>query len=149
MLCSDRAYYWVCFLIKGYKTAAHLRTSWCQGQQGGAIRPVHGKYSTGFSGGRDLTAVECTSISCVSCSRMSGGQGFERGMGAPLLLVSVIRPFVDHASLPRRSTVPTPDGHLQHSLEHYALSKQNRETACFLYPLPVLPCVATIHALIS
>ena len=54
---------------------------------------------------------------------------------------------IDHASLSRRSTVPTPNRHLRHLGAHYAFSIYYKKTVCLPYPVSVLPSVATIYLL--
>ena len=57
---SDRAYYWVCVLIKdvGRRLPSELQCSLYQGQRGGVNQSVRGSYEARFWGGQNLTAVE-------------------------------------------------------------------------------------------
>ena len=58
---SDRAYYWVCVLIKGICQRLPLGLQQCslyQGQQGDVNQSVRINYKTRFSVGQNLTAVK-------------------------------------------------------------------------------------------
>ena len=56
----DRAYYWVCVLIKdiGRRLPLELQCSLYQGQQGDASQSVRRNYMSRFRGGQNLTGVE-------------------------------------------------------------------------------------------
>ena len=57
---ADRAYQWVCVLIRdvGRRLPLELQCSLYQGQQGDVSRSVGGTYKTRFRGGPNLTAAE-------------------------------------------------------------------------------------------
>ena len=56
---SDRAYYWVCVLLKdmGRRLPLRLQYSLYQGQQGDVSQSVRGNYKNRFWWGQNLTAV--------------------------------------------------------------------------------------------
>ena len=70
-----------------------------------------------------------------------------REVGAYSFVACFGRLTIDHASLSRRSTVPTPNRHLQQSGANYVLSIHYIGTFHLSYALPVSPSVATIYLL--
>ena len=56
----DRAYYWVCVLMKGIgrRLPLQLQRSLYHGQQGDVSQSVRGNYKTRFRSGQNLTAAE-------------------------------------------------------------------------------------------
>ena len=54
---------------------------------------------------------------------------------------------IDHASLSRRGTAPTPNINLQHLGAHYASSIYYTEIVYLSYPLAISPSVAIIYLL--
>ena len=57
----------------GYRSAPFLSTSLDQGQHSDVNQSVHGKHSTCVEVKQTSTAVECTCILYIPCSRMSWG----------------------------------------------------------------------------
>ena len=75
------------------------------------------------------------------------GVGAVRGWGYSFV-ACLSHVTIDHASLSRRSTVPTPNRHLQHLGAHYASSIYCMETVCLSSLRPVWPSAATIYLLV-
>ena len=76
--CSDRAYYWVCVLIKdiGRRFPLELQCSLYQGQQDDVSQSVRGNHKTRFRGGQNLTAVAINaSVYQVYPARRITGEG--------------------------------------------------------------------------
>ena len=75
---------------------------------------------------------------------------YRRGDGGAYSFVARLSHLTtDHASLSRRSIVPTPDRDIQHLGAHYVFAMYYFEVYvfCLSYPLPVSPSVATIYLL--
>ena len=76
-------------------------------------------------------------------------RGGGAGGGTHLLLACLSHLTIDHASLSRRSTVPTPRGDTSNirALITFFFHIISVETFCLYYPLAVSPAVATIYLL--
>ena len=76
------------------------------------------------------------------------GMLWQAGRGEGTHFVACLsRLTVDHASLSRRGTVPTPTRDLQYLGADYVFFINYIETFCLFYPLPVSPSSATIYLL--